>query len=90
MPRGNVGEVSLMLKAIHASESGEAARSRAAEVVRRLREMRLGSAGKCVEDNIEEILWVSVFTLAEGAYEQSYEEDNKGDKKKVPGGGQFS
>ena len=31
MPRGKVGEVSLMLKAVHASESLKAARSKAKE-----------------------------------------------------------
>ena len=48
VPRGKVGDVSLMLKAVHAQESLEAARSKAKEVVGRLRGMRLGSAAKWV------------------------------------------
>ena len=56
VPRGRVGEVSLMLKAIHASENEEAARGKAKEVVNRLKGMRLGSAAKWVEENIEETL----------------------------------
>ena len=56
VPRGRVGDVNLMLKAIHASESREVARAKAREVVKRLKEMRLGSAAKWVEENIEETL----------------------------------
>ena len=56
VPRGKVGEVSLMLKAIHASENGEAAGAKAKEVVKRLKEMRLASAARWVEENIEETL----------------------------------
>lgn len=56
VPRGRVREVSLMLKAIHASESKEVARVKAREVIKKLKEMRLGSAAKWVEENIEETL----------------------------------
>lgn len=56
VPRGRVREVSLMLKAIHASESKEVARAKAREVIKKLKEMRLGSAAKWVEENIEETL----------------------------------
>ena len=45
-----------MLKAIHASESKEAARAKAKEVVGRLKEMRLGSAARWVEGCVEETL----------------------------------
>ena len=53
---GLVEEVSLMLKAIHASESKGAARAKAKEVVKRLKEMRLGSAARWVERGVEETL----------------------------------
>ncbi len=56
VPRGRVREVSLMLKAIHASESKEVARAKAREVIKKLKEMRLGFAAKWVEENIEETL----------------------------------
>ena len=56
VPRGRVREVSLMLKAIHASESKEVARAKAREVIKKLKEMRLGSAAKWVEENIEQTL----------------------------------
>ena len=56
VPGGKVREVSLMLKAIHASENGEAARAKAGEVVKRLKEMGLGSAARWVERGVEETL----------------------------------
>ena len=68
VPRGKMEEVSLMLKAIHASESKEAARAKAKEVIKKLKEMRLGSAARWVERCVEETLTyygVSVVTLAE-------------------------
>ena len=45
-----------MLKAIHASESKEAARAKAREIVKRLREMKLASAASWVEGCVEETL----------------------------------
>lgn len=55
-PRNRVKEVARMLKAIHAQESKEAARKKAAAVAKRLREMKLSAAAKKVEDGIEETL----------------------------------
>ena len=46
--------VAMMLKAIHAQESKEAARAKAEQVAQKLREMKLASAAKKVEDGIEE------------------------------------
>ena len=56
VPNGKVREVSRMLKAIHAQESLEAARIKAAQVVEKLYQMKLSSAAKKVEDGIEETL----------------------------------
>jgi putative transposase len=41
VPNGKVAEVARMLKAIHAQEDRKAARAKAAEIVTRLREMKL-------------------------------------------------
>ena len=54
VPSTKVRIVAAMLKAIHASEDLEAARAKAALVVTKLREMKLGSAADFVEGNIEE------------------------------------
>lgn len=48
--------VAMMLKAIHAQESKEAAREESAQVAQKLREMKLASAAKKVEDCIEKTL----------------------------------
>ena len=56
VPRNRLREVMMMLKAIHAQESKEAARKKASEVVEKLREMRLNAAAKKLEDGIEETL----------------------------------
>ncbi len=48
--------ISLMLKAIHAQESKDAARQKAAQVAEKLLEMKLRSAAKKDEDSIEETL----------------------------------
>lgn len=45
-----------MLKAIHAQESLEAARIKAAQVVEKLHQMKLSAAARKVEDGIEETL----------------------------------
>jgi transposase-like protein len=55
-PRGKVKDVALMLKAIHAQEDREAARRKAAEVVLKLRELRLAKAAGLVESGVEETL----------------------------------
>ena len=44
--RNRLHEVMMMLKAIHAQESKEAARKKAREVVEKLREMKLNAAAK--------------------------------------------
>lgn len=49
-------EVAMMLKAIHAQESKEAARQKAFQVVEKLHSIKLGSAAKKVENGIEETL----------------------------------
>lgn len=56
VPNGKVREVSRMLKAIHAQESLEAARIKAAQVVEKLHQMKLSAAARKVEDGIEETL----------------------------------
>lgn len=56
VPSGKVKQVALMLKAIHAQESLEAAREKAQRVIEQLRAMRLGKAAEWVESNIEETL----------------------------------
>ena len=48
--------VALMLKAIHAQESKEAACEKAIQVAEKLRAMKLAKAARKVEDGIEEIL----------------------------------
>ena len=49
-------EVSMMLKAIHAQESREAAIQKAKAVAQRLKELKLSRASKIVEDGVEETL----------------------------------
>ena len=56
VPRGKVRDVAMMLKAIHAQESRDAARKKAADVAAKLKEMKLGAAAKKVEESIEETL----------------------------------
>jgi putative transposase len=56
IPRGKVRAVSMMLKAIHSQESKEAARAKAKQVASQLREMRLSTAARKVEESIEETL----------------------------------
>lgn len=55
-PRTKMYEVVKMLKAIHAQEDKEAAREKAKAVVKKLREMKLASAAKKVEEGIDETL----------------------------------
>ena len=56
VPRGKARDVSMMLKAIHSQESQESARQKAAQVIGRLKEMKLNAAAKKLEDGIEETL----------------------------------
>lgn len=55
-PRKCTKEVAMMLKAIHAQECKEAAREKAKQVTTKLREMKLSSAAKKLEDGIDETL----------------------------------
>lgn len=55
-PRNRMKAVAMMLKAIHAQESKDAAREKAAQVAERLKEMKLGAAAKKVQEGIEETL----------------------------------
>ena len=55
-PRNKMKTVALMLKAIHAQESKEAAREKAIQVAEKLRAMKLAKSAKKVEDGIEETL----------------------------------
>lgn len=55
-PRNKMKSVAMMLKAIHAQESKEAAREKAAHVAEKLKEMKLSAAAKKVQDGIEETL----------------------------------
>lgn len=54
VPKGRVREVAAMLKAIHESEDLTAAREKAAAVVHKLREARMGKAAQFVESGVEE------------------------------------
>ena len=56
MPSGRVKKVAAMLKAIHAQEDLEAAKSKAADVVTKLKSMKLKKAAQMVEESIEETL----------------------------------
>jgi transposase-like protein len=56
VPRGKAKDVALMLKAIHAQEDKEAARQKAAEVVKKLQGMRLDKAAKIVAGGCDETL----------------------------------
>lgn len=55
-PRGKMKLVAKMLKAIHAQESKVAAREKAKQVAKDLRDMKLKEAAKKIEDSIEETL----------------------------------
>ncbi|MFM1921671.1 MAG: hypothetical protein RLZZ303_3305 [Candidatus Hydrogenedentota bacterium] len=56
VPNAKVKAVARMLKAIHAQESLETARTKAADVITALRGQRLGKAAQLVEEAIEETL----------------------------------
>ncbi|WP_367568065.1 IS256 family transposase [Lacrimispora sp.] len=55
-PRNKMKEVSMLLKAIHSQECKTSAKEKAKQVAEKLREMKLTSAAKKVEDGIEETL----------------------------------
>ena len=55
-PRNKMKSVFMMLKAIHAQESKEAAREKAAQVAEKLKEMKLSAAAKKLQDGIDETL----------------------------------
>lgn len=55
-PRNKMKVVAMMLNAIHAQESKEAAHEKAAQVTKRLKELKLSAATKKVQDGIEETL----------------------------------
>jgi transposase-like protein len=55
-PRNKMKEVSMLLKAIHAQECKSSAKEKAKQVADKLREMKLTSAAKKLEDAIEETL----------------------------------
>lgn len=55
-PRNKMKTVALILKAIHAQESKEAAREKAIQVAEKLRAMKLAKAARKIEDGIEETL----------------------------------
>ena len=55
-PRKKMKAVAMMLKAIHAQESREAAREKARQVAEKLQEMKLGAAAKKLQDGIDETL----------------------------------
>lgn len=55
-PKTKMKQVTLMLKAIHAQESKEATQEKAASIAAKLREMKLLSAAKKVEESVGETL----------------------------------
>ncbi len=56
VPTGKVKEVATMLKAIHAQEDAQAAREKAAQVVEKLRAMKLARAAEIVAAGVDETL----------------------------------
>ena len=56
VPTGKVKEAATMLKAIHAQEDAQAAREKAAQVVEKLRAMKLARAAEIVAAGVEETL----------------------------------
>jgi len=61
VPSGKVKLVAAMLKAIHANEDLASAQAKAADVVAKLRTMKLPQAAKIVEEGIEETLCYMTF-----------------------------
>ena len=56
VPNAKVADVARMLKAIHAQEDARAASAKAADVVKRLREMKLKNAADLIEQRVAETL----------------------------------
>jgi transposase-like protein len=56
VPTGKVKEVAAMLKAVHAQEDAQAAREKAAQIVEKLRTMKLARAAEIVAAGVEETL----------------------------------
>lgn len=56
VPRGKVRQVAMMLKAIHASEDGAAARDKAEAVIKKLEDQKLRQAARKVKESIDETL----------------------------------
>jgi putative transposase len=56
VPTGKVKEVATMLKAVHAQEDAQAAREKAAQVVEKLKAMKLARAAEIVAAGVEETL----------------------------------
>jgi transposase-like protein len=56
VPTGKVKEVAVMLKAVHAQEDAQAAREKAAQVVEKLKAMKLARAAEMVAASVEETL----------------------------------
>ncbi len=61
VPTGKAKEVAAMLKAIHAQEDRQAAEKKAADVVTKLRAMKLAKAAKVVEEGVAETLSYMAF-----------------------------
>jgi transposase-like protein len=61
IPTGKAREVVAMLKAIHAQEDRRAAEKKAADVVTKLRDMKLSKAAQIVEDGVAETLSYMAF-----------------------------
>jgi putative transposase len=61
VPKAKVKVVAAMLKAIHAQEDRQAARSKADDVVQKLEAMRLPKAAKVVQEGVEETLSYMAF-----------------------------
>lgn len=55
-PRNKMKTVAMMLKAVHAQENKEATREKAGQVIEKLKEMKLASAARKLQDGIEETL----------------------------------
>jgi len=56
VPQGKVKQVAAMLKAIHASEDRDAALKKSADVVQKLRTMKLNKAASFVQETVEQTL----------------------------------
>lgn len=63
VPKGKTRLVAAMLKAVHGSEDLMSARKKAAEVVKKLKEMKLGKAAEIVERGAEETFSYYVFPM---------------------------